>query len=497
MIARATGLVLAGVDGLPVGVEAEVASGLPAVGLVGLADTAAGEARWRVRSAVASAGFAWPAQRLTINLTPADVRKVGTGLDLPIALAVLAASEQLDPIALAGTGFVGELGLDGALHSARASLALAVAAQRHGLIRLVLPEAAARQAARVPGLTVVPVRSLAEAVAAARGEGVAPASPLEAPAPAGNDPAVDLADVRGQEFARLALEVAAAGGHHLALTGPPGVGKTLLAEALPGILPPLTDDEAVEVAAIHSVAGLDRARWEEPPLRAPHHSVSTAALLGSVRRGAVVPGEVTLAHRGVLVLDEAAEVARPSLEGLRLPLEAGRIALHRAGWAGTLPAAFQLVLAANPCPCGASPRCTCPSVAVRRYQGRLSGPLVDRIDLRVAVSRPAPAVLGSEHLEEASATVRERVCAARQRSRARGAGRNGALSGRALRRMEPPEPAGADLLRAAERTGLSPRGVDRVLRVAWTLTDLAGRPRPGADEVALALALRAPETRAP
>jgi magnesium chelatase family protein len=308
---------------------------------------------------------------------------------------------------------------------------------------------------------------------------------------------VDLADVRGQEFARLALEVAAAGGHHLALTGPPGVGKTLLAEALPGILPALTDEEAVEVAAIHSVAGLDRGRWEEPPLRAPHHSVSTAALLGSVRKGAVVPGEVTLAHRGVLVLDEAPEVARPSLEGLRLPLESGRIALHRAGWAGTLPAAFQLVLAANPCPCGASPTCTCPSLVVRRYQARLSGPLVDRIDLRVSVSRPAAAVLGSERVEESSATVRERVCAARERGRARGVARNGTLSGRALRRMGGPDPAGTDLLRAAESAGLSPRGVDRVLRVAWTLTDLAARPRPGVDEVGLALALRAPEAPVP
>jgi magnesium chelatase family protein len=217
-------------------------------------------------------------------------------------------------------------------------------------------------------------------------------------------------------------------------------------------------------------------------------------MLGSVRRGAVVPGEVTLAHRGVLVLDEAAEVARPSLEGLRLPLEAGRIALHRAGWAGVLPAAFQLVLAANPCPCGASPHCTCPSLVVRRYQARLSGPLVDRIDLRVAVGRPAPAVLGSERLEESSASVRDRVCAARARSRARGVARNGALSGRALRRLGPPEAAGADLLQSAERAGLSPRGTDRVLRVAWTLADLAARRRPGADEVGLALALRAPES---
>jgi magnesium chelatase family protein len=344
----------------------------------------------------------------------------------------------------------------------------------------------------VPGLEVVAVRTLADAVGVARGESL-PATPPPSPTvDATSTPLLDLADIRGQEFGRVALEVAAAGGHHLSLSGPPGVGKTLLAQALPGILPPLTDDEAVDVAAIHSVAGLERDPWTSPPLRCPHHSVSTAAMLGSVRRGAVVPGEVTLAHRGVLVLDEAAELARPSLEGLRQPLESGTIALHRAGWAGILPAAFQLVLAANPCPCGAADQCTCPSSAIRRYAARISGPLLDRVDLRVAVRRPAAAVLGSARSAESSAAVRDRVCAARERCRRRGVPRNADIPAVRLRREFLPAVEGAELLASAERNGLSPRGLDRVLRVSWTLADLGGRDRPGRDDVALALALREP-----
>ena len=352
-LASVHGLVLSGVSGQLVRVEVDVAQGLPTVGVVGLPDASVGESRWRARSALASIGAAWPNRRVTISLSPAEVRKVGAGLDLPIAVAVLKASDQLPDVDLGDIAFVGELGLDGQVRPARGALACALAARRAGIGRIVVAPSCAREVALLTGLGVVPAGHLATVVAVLR-EG-SDGDPL----PAQQDPdeaaasTADLRDVRGHLHARFALEVAAAGQHHLAMVGPPGVGKTLLAERLPGLLPDLEGEAVVEVAAIHSVAAVPRPAGTQarPPYRAPHHSASSAALLGTVHGYRVSPGAVTLAHRGVLFMDEAPEFSRPSLEGLRQPLESGVVSINRSGWSGVLPGRFQLVLAANPCPC--------------------------------------------------------------------------------------------------------------------------------------------------
>ncbi len=322
-----------------------------------------------------------------------------------------------------------------------------------------------------------------------------PLRPAAAP-----DYGLDLADIRGHLLGRVALEVAAVGGHHCALVGAPGVGKTLLAHRLPGLLPDLDEDAVLEVAALHGVAGQDRPEGERrrPPFRAPHHSASSAAILGSVRGARVSPGAATLAHRGVLFLDEAPEFARPALEGLRQPLESGWASLDRSGWSGRLPARFQLVLAANPCPCGlrigTGAGCSCAPAAVRRYAARLSGPLLDRIDIRLALLRPSDGELMSTEPGEGSATVRERVAAARARSARRFAGLpyrlNAEIPAGELRRRWSPDPDGVDLLRDLDRASVNLRGPDRVLRMAWSVADLAGRSRPGRDDIAMACSLR-------
>ncbi len=500
MLAQVEGVVLSGVTGALVRVEVDVADGLPSVGVVGLPDASVNESRWRARCAIDSIGGTWPNRRITISLSPAEVRKQGAGLDLPIAIGVLAASEQLPVDVLAGTAFIGELGLDGRIRSTHGVLAGALAARAAGVRRLVVPSDGAAQLGGLSGIRVVVADHLAQVLGAL----TSPAGDLPtAPPPRAHSTphyGLDLADVRGHLLGRMALEVAAVGGHHCALIGAPGVGKTLLASRLPGLLPDLDDDTALEVAALHGVAGQDRPESERlrPPFRAPHHSASSAAILGSVRGARVTPGAATLAHRGVLFLDEAPEFARPALEGLRQPLESGWASLDRSGWAGRLPARFQLVMAANPCPCGlrigTGAGCSCAPAAVRRYATRLSGPLLDRIDIRLALLRPSDGELMSTQTGEGSEPVRERVLAARARTAHRFAGLayglNSEIPAGELRRRWAPDPDGADLLRDLDRTSANLRGPDRILRMAWSATDLAGRSRPGRDEIALACGLR-------
>lgn len=497
-LAQVTGAVISGVRGAMVRVEVEVSTGLPSVGVVGLPDASVNESRWRARSAIAAVGASWPNKRVTINLSPAEVRKLGAGLDLPIAIGVLMASEQLPGVDVSQTAFIGELGLDGRLHRTGGALAGALAARAAGMGRIIVPRDGAHDVSRVSGLGVYLARDLAQVLEILAGRDPGEESPAdESP---GDDQRADLGDVRGHEQARFALEVAAAGGHHIAMVGPPGVGKTLLAERLPGILPDLCEDDAVDVAAIAAVAGAPRPgpSFLRPPFQAPHHTASSAALLGAVHGARVAPGAVTLAHRGVLFLDEAPEFNRPALEGMRQPLEAGVIRLARSGWSGLLPAAFQLVVAANPCPCGlrmgAGQECSCPPVALRRYAARLSGPLLDRIDIRLAMSRPTPRELATDEPAETSSAVLARVIRARGLSRNRLSATpwstNGAVPAAELRRRWPLAGPAADLLREAEHRAANLRGPDRVLRMSWTIADLAGRAQPSRDDVARALTLR-------
>lgn len=495
------GAVVHGPRGRLVRVEVDVSDGLPAIGVIGLPDTTVNESRQRVRCAVTSSGQKWPNRRITISLTPAEVRKNGAGLDLPIAIGVLAAGGGIPGERLDGTVFTGELGLDGALHSASGALPGALAAREAGMNRLVAPRDAGPELARLSGITI----HLADRLDQVLHWLVDPEHPgLDSPRPepltASGPPGPDLIDVRGHVYGRYALEVAAAGGHHLALIGAPGVGKTMLAERLPGLLGDLGDEGALEVASLYSLAGSPRAdaEYSRPPRQSPHHSASAAAVLGAVHGSRVSPGAVTLAHRGVLILDEAPEFSRDALEGLRQSLESGSVRVDRSSWSGRLPARFQLVLTANPCPCGqrvgSGAACSCSPAEVRRYASRLSGPLMDRIDLRLQVSRPADAELIGAGPGESTESVRARVETALERSRHRFAGlpwsTNAAIPAGELRRSWWPDEGGRGLLEDLERRSVNLRGPDRVLRVAWTLADLVGRGRPGRDEVAAAAGLR-------
>lgn len=504
--ARAWSVALVGVDGTMVEVEAAISSGLPRTTMVGLPDTALYEARDRCRAAMASAGFGWPSDPVTINLSPATLPKAGSHYDLAIAAAVAAAARRFDPAALEGTALFGELGLDGRVRTVRGLLPALLTVARRGFGRVIVPVGQLREAGLVGGLGIAGAADLADLFDILRGGPGATALPLTEPIDV-TGPVLDLADVAGQVEGKWALEVAAAGRHHLFLHGPPGVGKTLLAERLPGLLPDLEPSEALEVSAVHSLAGLalDGGLVRRPPYADPHHSASMASLVGGGARIAL-PGAVSRAHRGVLFLDEAPEFSPRVLEALRVPLESGRIVLGRSVATATYPASFQLVLAANPCPCGQSGvpggNCRCPPMVVRRYATRISGPILDRIDIHQQLRPVRSALIGSHHPQgEASREVAERVLAARDRQRHRlgssGWRTNGEVPGPALRKRLP-LPEGSDLLDTAVARGrLSARGVDKVLRLAWTIADLAGAARPTRQQLHTALAMRRGEEVTP
>ncbi|GAA2025385.1 YifB family Mg chelatase-like AAA ATPase [Agromyces tropicus] len=518
-VAHTRSVALVGLSGSIVEVEADLSSQLPAFVIIGLPDAALGEARERVRSAATNAGCPLPARRLTVNLSPAALPKHGSAFDLGIAVACLAAAGAVDAASVSQCVHLGELGLDGRLRPTHGILPAVLAAARAGCERVMVPVQNAPEARLVPGIEVVAVDSLGDAVRRHGGEpegppaGATPSAPAasgageaEAEDPA-SPPAGDLADVVGNVDAVGALLIAAAGGHHLMLVGPPGAGKTMLASRLPGLLPDLTADSALEVASLRSLAGhrLGETLSVRPPFESPHHTTSAAAMVGGGSR-VIRPGAAARASHGVLFLDEAPEFPAAVLDALRQPLESGELSIHRANAVATFPARFQLVLAANPCPCGGGDTpgdgCSCPAAAKRRYFARISGPLLDRVDLRLWVPRVTPAqVMMRQDPEHVPAMrtedARRRVIEAREAAADRLAGTpwrtNAQMPGPWLRGeggLHPGSQATRALDHALERGGVTMRGYDRVLKLAWTVADLDGATRPTAEHVGRALGLR-------
>jgi len=502
MLGRATGAVLYGVEAHLVEVEVDLGGGIPTISAVGRPDPAVREGIDRIRAALPHAGFELPAGRITINLAPAELRKEGTSLDVTIAVALLLADGKLPPFDTTSCIFAGELGLDGGLRPVRGALSFAQAARVAGRRTLLVPSANAEEASLVPGVEVVTLSTLADAKAFALGlkpanERIDPRLLLQRVSQLSSG-GRDLADVKGQATARRALEIAAAGGHHLLLSGSPGAGKSMLASRLPGILPPLTVDEALEITRVWSAAGLCRSLVTRRPFRAPHHAISFAGLTGG-GASRLRPGEISLASHGVLYLDELPEFKHDALEALRQPLEDGAITVVRVHGATTFPAAFMLVASMNPCHCGwhgcGDGRCECTPLEIRRYMSKLSGPLLDRFDLVVDVPPVDVRALMNTPAGESSTAVRARVVAARARQRQRfgstGTSCNARMGPAELQRFAA---LGVEqkrlLFRACERLGLTARGFDRVRRVARTLADLEGRDMVGSQHVAEALQYR-------
>jgi magnesium chelatase family protein len=537
-VARTHSIALVGVEGHPVEIETDIENGLPGLLLVGLPDTALREARDRIRAAIVNSHEQWPQRRITVGLSPASLPKRGSGFDIGIALSILVAAGAVPWDAVDGMAFLGELGLDGRLRPVRGVLPAMAAAACAGFGRVVVAQHNAAEAALVPGLRVAGAPTLAALLAWLRGEQEAaeagvlcltdgdppparPELPPGGPPGAERDgpdhpaaslgggpvlagprrPRPDLSELLGQPAARRAAEICAAGGHHLSLLGPPGAGKTMLAERLPTVMPALDQAAALEVTSIHSVAGtlpVGSPLMTEPPFCAPHHTATKAAIVGG-GSGVIHPGAASLAHRGCLFLDEAPEFARDVLDALRQPLESGEVMLARSGLTARFPARFTLILAANPCPCakGTGPRsgCTCSPTARRRYLARLSGPLLDRVDVKVELLPVSRAeLLSDRRFAEPSSVVAARVVAARERATARLKDTpwrlNAEVPGSEFRRAFVPSPGAlAPLERAMDLGRISARGVDRALRVAWTLADLAGVSRPTVAETSCALGL--------
>ncbi|GAA3671517.1 YifB family Mg chelatase-like AAA ATPase [Nonomuraea antimicrobica] len=507
-VARTRSVALVGVAGRTVEVEADVGNGLAGIHLIGLPDTALSEARDRVRSATVNSNYPWPDARIIVSLFPASLPKRGSQFDLAIAVAILGAAGVVPAHRIAELFFLGELGLDGRIRGVRGVLPSVLGAAKHGDATVVVPAANAAEAVLVPDVNVVPVGHLRQLVEWLR-KGDAPPEPepeadaeaeecSEAPA-ANGTPDIDLADVVGQPVARRALEVCAAGGHNLWMLGPPGTGKTMLAERLPTLLPGLELDHALEVTAIHSVAGTlppSAPMMSRPPFVSPHHTATSAAIIGG---GSTIvrPGAVSLAHRGVLFMDEAPEFPRHVLDALRQPLESGRVTVSRSAGSVTFPARFMLVLAANPCPCAQTEdqreTCKCSPTIRRRYLGRLSGPLLDRVDMKVTVARSSRReLLADRQFVENSKTVAERVLTARERAAKRLTGTpwrsNAEIPSSVLHTdYRPAADAMRPMTACLDAGTLTARGLDRVVRVAWTLADLANKDTPGQDETNAAL----------